>query len=428
MVLGVLALAALSDAEMGPIRPLPRSTHGLVARLAPKKSGLAVEAEIANTGSAVATLSSGPTGGWRLRVFSVVDGRLEKAPLTTAGHKMNMISREGWTNSTVVIRPGKTKVKDLRLRNYFAIKAPGRYIMQATTQWINITGRRYFVRLGTNLLGFTLNRAGKITWQTRNVTWPEPIPRKIPPTPQLHSWEIPRTGPVAALARLAAAIKRGDVQAAHSLVYAPSRESHTLAVVDDELALRRLLATLGQHFGAAAQGQFRAIPSTASIEATENVLRLLDMKTLTIEGNQAEVRCWEFSRVVWKWVPGWRVYFRRVRGQWKITGHPQQFPKNSPPRIWDRLLRAQTAIYNSLRHKVKTGKVRSFTNFEAELKTRLKAAAAENSKEMMAYMKGWMRKWRAGVVAQRKADLEAIKKAQQRDHMVEHNAPSTPGN
>ncbi|MGC9261616.1 MAG: hypothetical protein ACP5I8_16250 [Phycisphaerae bacterium] len=430
LVFILLAAPATSRAQATPtnavlrarmLRPIyaPQSEDGLVVQLAPGKSGVAVLAKITNTGDTVASLSNGPASGWTLGVYKVVGGRAEKALRTVVGHEMNMAACGGMVNSTLAIPPGKTREMELRLRKYFVISLPGVYIVRAITQWCSVVGSGAYVRLGTNLIGFTLNPKGKIAWQTRNVTWPKPKPRKVPPGPVLQSSQIPKTGPVAALAQLAGAIKRGDAQTAHHLVYAPSGESHNLAVVDEELAFNRLASALGRRFGANAKARLKPVPPAISPTATQCLLRHLDLKTLKVEGDSAQVRAWAFVYGrLWKWEPNVPLYFRRVKGNWKLADGPNRFPRNSPPRIWDRLTRAQAVIYDSLRHEIEAGKFHSFVDFDAQYRARLAAASKSNSAEMMAYMHGLMRKYHAKMEAERKADMEAFKKAQERDHQV----------
>ncbi len=200
-----------SIGDVGPIRPPVESVSGITARLIPGASGVLVKAQLVDAGAAKAYVLQGPGSGWTLRAFKIKGGRLLTTPRTPKGRHMQVDRNMGMSPPATIITSRVVGVESFPLPQYFVFSAPGKYIVSAS-RWIGIRGRKQWVRLTTNLLELTLDRAGKATWKTRNVHWPKPVPRKVPPASRLQSSEIPKSCPVAPLAELAAAINQRNVQ------------------------------------------------------------------------------------------------------------------------------------------------------------------------------------------------------------------------
>ncbi len=409
----VLIIPVIAEGRVLRNIPTPHSIYGVTARLTPGKSGANIKAMLQNAGTSKAYVLSGPGSGWRLQVFSIAVGR--KAPWTEAGQKMDIESRMGPSAPQIFLNRAHPQIKTFQLRRYFVIRPPGKYIIRAT-RWVGVEGKKQLILMGTNLLELDIDRDGQVSWKTRNVAFPRPIPRKIPPVPTVSLSQIPKTGPIAALARLADAIKRGDVRAAHRLVYVTPNGVHCLRVVDEEIALRRLARELKKHFGAEARDRFEATSSTISPKATESILRHVDLRTLKIDGHTAEIGEWMFSYALWRWLPDANVYFRRVEGHWLLSDGTVRYPRHSPFRIWDRLLKVQTLIYDSLRHEVIAGKINSPLEFDRELKARLAAAAKASTAEIMFYLGAHNRRVQARDLAEQKAQMAAMKKSQRQEN------------
>ncbi len=389
-ITSVVPVQVQQDRVLGPI-PTPPSADGLSVRLAPGASGLTVRLSIKNANKLPAIFSGGVSKGWILQVFEVSKKRVTKAPRTHLGTIMDQESRGGWNGRSVVVPPASERACVLQLAKYFVLRSPGVYLVRAATEWGRLEGSHgNDIRLGTNLLELSLDRAGQIKWKNRHVRWPtlEP-PTGVPPAPMLPINKIPHHGPLGALPLLVAAIKRGDPRAVRHLVAIPPGGSLDYACVRAELAYSRLDIALSKRFGPSAAATLKPVHGLVSPTATETLSQRVDIKTLEIGGDYAEVSAWMFDYgPPWKWIPGPGFRFQRVKGRWRVL-EGRHAPPHSMLKIWQDFAIKQAQAYDSLGAQVVEGKFSSMANFENAYKSRTAALIAANRADERAFIRRW---------------------------------------
>jgi hypothetical protein len=193
--------AQVSVGHMFLRRILLRSAHGVAAALRPVGQSTTLAATVENRGHSVAYVMTEKPCGWRIVIVnddlavpaSTKAGRLLKAAHSALETRPNL--------RYVPLEPGKSVATKISLRKYFLL-VPGKYFVQVTRPVGFGTGDQpsKLVWIACGPIELTISANGKITWRTRDVKWPVPPPRKIPPGPRVEFAELPQTGPIAALA------------------------------------------------------------------------------------------------------------------------------------------------------------------------------------------------------------------------------------
>ncbi len=343
------------DAAMFRHPPVHRSIGGVKAQLVPNKGSTWVKVELVSTGPSDVLISPPGMDRWQLQAFAMSSGR--PPPWTPAGVRMATFGGRPTAMPATPLLPGQIRAVSLQLKDYFVFKSPGCYVLRAK-RWVGIRGRTSLACMVTNWAELALETNGKITWKTHGVVipstlWAAPV-HSMPPS-VLKTSKVPKTGPIAALVRLAQAVETGDVIAVRADVYDPGGESSFSAQIKALVACEQLRQAVAKRFGrnAAARLWLPLKPNSLFQQ-----IKRIDLKTLHTGKNRASVRYWSLEPGIDGGQSRWRLsgylWFRRMHGRWLVAGAPVKPDTNDKTRA--EYLRKIAAALDGSHRALRAGK------------------------------------------------------------------------
>jgi hypothetical protein len=391
LALGI-QLPGLASPPAGPgflaIRPAPKASfHGAVISVNPKRRGLAVSAVIVNRGpGALWVFEHGELIGWRLRAFSG-DGR----PL-----RLKRRSPRKRRSRTVVLRPGMSLARTFNLSAWPELSKEGVYYLYVERAVALPTGPGG-ATVGSPILRLTLRKGAPAAWKVVPAV-PKPAyhyrpPRPPPPFPP---YRVPRTGPIATLAEISAAVHGGDLGAVRRLCYHGRREPSPfyVASAEEAIAAAKMCAAVGKKFGgdtgAKLERGLTLLHPTP--ESFSRFVAELDPRSLTVARGRASVGilCFHAGRFV---PTGNGFRFREIGGRWLLDSRATWSTGAGVSRRGYRLdveyMLAGARLFGSLRSSVAAGKFATLGAFESAMGRRLALLEDRFMRRATGGSRGW---------------------------------------
>ena len=368
----------------GWVRPPPSviQYHGAVISLKPIPKRLAVRAELANRGTRTVLAVKGRGYGWRLCAFNGL-GR----PLAAAGRALT-------TETLVTLRPGASLTRTFTVGRYCRGERTGMLYIYVV-RWMAVNnGLTSALMSPIHRLRF--RKGQPPAWKiVPSIPMPRPgakarVRKGTPPYPP-HI--IPKTGPVAALARIARAVDSGNVSKAEALCLPEQAVPQPLiaAMAVEAVNLARLRAVILKQFGVDwCKGMEDLHPSPAEFP---QFLEELNPQTLKIRGNKASVGTVYYNGKAFVPFPGFDFRFRKIRSHWLVDSWATYRHISTPARYRQNVIGdlREARLFRSLTDQIKAGR---FTNLHEVLKSADRRLAVEDdwfTLQSMKNNKQWMK-------------------------------------
>ncbi len=229
----------------------------------------------------------------------------------------------------------------------------------------------------------------------RSVPIPKPASNAMSATaapPPYPAYRVPTGGPIAVLARIAAAVRRDDLSAVRSLCYRSGHatEPFYVAFAERAIAAARCTAAVEKKFGT--DPWPRMVPSP---DCFEHIVARLDPHSLRIGRGKARVGVLWYRSGRFVPYPSFAYHFRRVGGHWLLDSWATQA---SVPPFSARFYRLNVgnslryaAVFDGLTRDLRAGRFPTLQAFKAAASRKLGAVADWFMLRSMKGNKRWMK-------------------------------------
>lgn len=349
-----------------PLGAFVKSFHGATATLSPAARGLSVVWTLTNNGKAVVYVAGGCS-----------PAQLDMRAAT--GQGVRPTGCPGELGHVEPVAPGRIFRVVIRLRRYLQVPTHGTFKVdywnsvwdrKAAHEFMQSPGKldlglflaRDVVNLQPNALVVKIGADGKLAWSKPGGGAAPKAINVSPAPPHVGKSALPTSGPIAALAAVADAVRRADVKAAGQLVDRTPAGRLILAEIPLAGAINRFCRVVRQRLA------FDPAPHLAaafpSVDELDNTLTRLDLKSLKVRGDRASVAIWVINRARIKWVPGLTLRLRRVKGRWLYSGAAGFHLTEPQLRREQKFDRRVTEIFRALTIRVREGKIKTLADLD----------------------------------------------------------------